>query len=114
MVKSKSKRQEKLILFFLVLSLFFGCGILVGEGDMGVAPGEAGQEEPEASKINMNTADYYELISLPGIGSETAKKIIDFRIANGGCNSLEEMVVLDLISEETAAKIRDEVVVEFP
>lgn len=53
-----------------------------------------------AKKININRATAYELESLPGIGSVTAKKIINYRKTNNGFNSIEELKNVPGIGEK--------------
>lgn len=41
--------------------------------------------------ININTATEAELIKLPGVGSSTANKIIDYRSKNGNFKNIEDL-----------------------
>ena len=45
----------------------------------------------KSSKININTATPVELESIPGIGSSTATKIIDYRKENGKFKNIEDI-----------------------
>lgn len=49
------------------------------------------QYSEEIQRVNINTAGVDELCSLPGIGTKTAEKIIDFRNKNGPFTSIEQI-----------------------
>lgn len=109
--------KGKCIVGFLMISFIFGCGMAAGQYMVQEKATDMINTETEQSsneKINLNTADYDTLISLDGIDETTAKAIIDFRLANGGFNTLEDLVILELIPESVAEDIADDVVVEFP
>jgi competence protein ComEA len=46
---------------------------------------------PALGSVNINTADESELDQLPGVGPATAKKIVEYRSAHGGFQSVDEL-----------------------
>lgn len=58
-------------------------------------------------RINLNTASQSDLESLPGIGPTYAQRIIDYRIANGGFKSIEEVKNVKGIGDKTYLKFKD-------
>ena len=61
----------------------------------------------QTGKININTADVDELISLPGIGETKARAIIEYREAYGGFVSTEEIMEVKGIGQSTYEKIKE-------
>lgn len=61
--------------------------------------------------VNINTASVSELIGLDGIGETRAKAIIEYREANGGFKSVDELTKVSGIGEKTLGKIRAKIVV---
>lgn len=60
-----------------------------------------------SGKININIASQSQLESLPGIGPTYAKRIIDYRSANGGFKSIEQLKNVKGIGDKTYAKFKD-------
>ena len=56
--------------------------------------------------INVNEADQATLELLPGIGPSYAKRIIEYREASGGFDSISELLKIKGIGEKRLAKIR--------
>ena len=59
--------------------------------------------------ININTADLEQLNEITGIGNIKAQSIIDYREANGGFKSLEELKNVDGIGDKTFEKIKEQI-----
>lgn len=68
-------------------------------------------EQPQETKININTASFEELQTLYGIGPVKAQAIIDYRNEKGFFNTVEELVNVPGIGPKTLEKIRDEITV---
>lgn len=60
-----------------------------------------------SGKININTASSAELDTLPGIGPAYAGRIIDYRNANGGFKSIDELDNVKGIGKTTIDKFRE-------
>lgn len=80
-------------------------------GSTAGAPGAAGGTPGAAGAVNLNTADLATLDTLPGVGPVTAQSILDWREANGGFTSVDELVEVDGIGEATLARIAPHVTV---
>lgn len=63
--------------------------------------------EERTGKINLNEANAELLEELPGIGEVLARRILDYREANGSFSAVEELLDIDGIGEKTYEKIRD-------
>ena len=76
---------------------------------------EAEQEEVTSrtdGKVNINTADAEELMSLSGVGEAKAEAIIRYREEAGGFRSIEEIMNIEGIKEGVFNKIKDKISVE--
>ncbi len=69
-------------------------------------------KKTENIKININKASKQDLERLPGIGPVKAQKIIDYREANNGFKSINELINVEGIGEKTLQKIRDSITLE--
>jgi competence protein ComEA len=59
--------------------------------------------------LNLNTATLEQLDELDGIGPATAQQIIDFREAQGGFGSIEELAQVPGIGDKRLASLREQV-----
>lgn len=59
--------------------------------------------------ININTADKTQLMTLTGIGEVKAESIIDYREANGGFDSIEDITKVSGIGKASFDKIKDRI-----
>jgi len=75
--------------------------------------GEEGQPQPLSAdgpaQIDLNTADVATLDTLPGIGPELARRIVDYRQAHGPYGQVEDLLNVDGIGPTTLADIRDQI-----
>jgi competence protein ComEA len=72
-------------------------------------PGSAAAPATPAVPLNLNTATLEQLDELDGIGPATAQQILDFREAQGGFGSVEELAQVPGIGEKRLASLREQV-----
>ena len=78
----------------------------VGVGNEGV---NSQSLNSNSTTININTAGLSELMNIEGVGEKTAQKIIDYREANGGFKSIEDIKNVDRIGEKTFEKMKEQI-----
>jgi competence protein ComEA len=67
---------------------------------------------PGSQLININWATQAELESLPGIGPEMAKRILEYRDQNGPFESIEAIQQVSGIGPATYAQLQDQITVD--
>lgn len=77
-----------------------------------VAPMVPADEQPAGSLISINTATAGELEALPGIGPVLAARIVDYRLANGPFQSVDDLAQVDGISPSLVEELRRLVTVD--
>lgn len=81
----------------------------VGEQPPPVAPAAGDTATTTAAPVgpvNLNTATAAELDTLPGVGPATAAAILEWRVANGGFTSVDQLLDVRGIGEAKLAELR--------
>lgn len=68
-------------------------------------------KETISNKVNINTADKSQLMTLTGIGEAKAEAIIQYREESGGFRSIEELKQIEGIKDGVFNKIKDKIIV---
>ncbi|MEO6826260.1 MAG: ComEA family DNA-binding protein [Microbacteriaceae bacterium] len=87
----------------------------VGEVLPGPVPGALGgagsSSQAPVGKVNLNSADQATLETLPRVGPQLAKRIMDWRSANGRFASIEDLMSVTGIGDKTFDGLKDLVTV---
>ena len=75
------------------------------------APAAAQAAKGNDGRININTADEKALDELPGVGPATAKRIIEYREANGPFAAPEDLKKVRGIGDAKFEKIKDKIAI---
>ena len=70
------------------------------------------EDSDTEKKININTADIYELSRLSGIGEGLGERIVNFRTKNGKFEVIQDIMKVPGIGEKTFLEIKDYICVE--
>ena len=73
--------------------------------------GAGGAATVPGAPVNLNTATLDQLDALPGVGPSTAQKIIDYRTANGGFKSVDDLNNVSGIGDVRFEALKDLVTV---
>ena len=103
-------RKESLATFFLITAILIGTGIKYTIDQHWWLPKtEVVDTDPESIKlkIDLNRAEWYELIILPGIGEKKAMAIVEYRKESGGFKTIEQLCGVNGIGIHTVKNIKD-------
>jgi competence ComEA-like helix-hairpin-helix protein len=103
-------RKESLAVFFLVTTILIGTGIKYSIDQHWWLPEtEVVDSDPESIKlkIDLNRAEWYELIILPGIGEKKARAIVEYRKEAGRFKTIGQLCEVNGIGVETVKRIKD-------
>lgn len=78
---------------------------------VGEVPSSSYVQSEAGGLININTATKEQLMTLSGIGESKAMTIIEYRKQNGGFNTIEDIMKIPGIKEETFSKIKEYITV---
>ncbi len=108
-------RRESIATLFLVVSLLIGIGTKYTiYQHLWLPETRVVDINPESIKlkIDLNSAKWYELIILPGIGEKKAKAIVEYRKSKGALDSVEQLAEVNGIGVKTVEKIKDLVFID--
>jgi competence ComEA-like helix-hairpin-helix protein len=103
-------RKESLATFFLITAILIGTGIKYTIDQHWWLPKtEVVDTDPESIrlKIDLNRAEWYELIILPGIGEKKARTIVEYRKETGAFKNIEQLCEVNGIGVKTVKRFED-------
>jgi competence protein ComEA len=71
------------------------------------APAAPGAAAPPGAKVHLSTATAEQLDEIDGLGPTLAERIVEYRDANGGFRSIDELAEVEGIGEKRLAALRD-------
>ncbi len=103
-------RKEFLATLFLISTILIGTGIKYSIDQHWWLPKtEVVDTDPESIKlkIDLNRAEWYELIILPGIGETKARAIVGYRKEAGNFKTIEQLCKVNGIGTKTVKRLKD-------
>ncbi len=111
----KFSRKELIATLFLITALLIGIGIKYTiDNHWWLPETKVVDTNPESIKlkIDLNRAEWYELIILPGIGEKKAKAIVEYRKSKGTFRTIEQLSEVNGIGMKTVKRIKDLVFID--
>lgn len=122
---TEKNRKEKIkflvvVVFFLISGVVYSHSFYGGSLDMGkeITADEIGMvseavtpAEEILGKVDINTANMAELMTLSGIGESRAADIIKYREENGDFSRIEDIMLVSGIGEKTFEEIKEQITV---
>ncbi|MCM8778292.1 MAG: helix-hairpin-helix domain-containing protein [Candidatus Omnitrophica bacterium] len=108
---SRFTKQERKVLVFIFISLFVG--ILISRYfKTHYFSKEPSLTEEDIPHININSADFSQLMAIPGIGPSLAEAILEYRKRNGAFKNIEQLLKIKGIGPHKLKKISQFIVIE--
>lgn len=105
-ILSELTHEEKLVIIFILLSLtvaMFSYRI----GKVKFIPPQEGTKKININyPLDLNRANFEELLTLPGIGPTIAQRIISYRYEKGNFKKLEELLKIKGIGKKKLEKLK--------
>ena len=122
---TEKNRKEKIkflvvVLFFLISGVvyshsFYGGSLNMGKeitaDEIGIVSEAVTPAEEILGKVDINTANMAELMTLSGIGESRAADIIKYREENGDFSRIEDIMLVSGIGEKTFEEIKEQITV---
>ncbi len=108
-------RKELIATLFLITALLIGIGIKYSiDYHWWLPETRVVDPDPESIKlkINLNKAEWYEFIILPGIGEKKAKAIVEYRKNKGAFRTIDQLSEVNGIGKKTVKRIKDLVFID--
>ena len=102
------KKSPALLTSILILVFLLACIFLMRDhvaGSIRLTPQQSSDSTKILNPININTASAQELTLLPGIGENTANKIVSYRQEHGSFKSINDLSSVPGIGPETIRNI---------
>lgn len=86
-----------------------GIGADVQKGALAHTSASDGAQTQKDTRVNINTAELHELMTIPGIGETKAARILEYRNAQGRFFAVEDIMLVDGIKEGLYNRIKDHI-----
>ena len=91
----------------LAAPLADGIQVLIPSRVAGAAGAAAGSDGAPGRRVSLSSATFADLDALPGVGPDTAQKILDYRAQHGGFSSVDDLDAISGIGPARIEQLRD-------